>query len=167
MTRLILAVLLAALLTGCGAPGPAPRIDLIELRQSGWEALDVVVARNGRGRFHRSHPLPRGRGGSFAIAPRQFEQLLERLAPFQREAVPVTAESVARFIDARCPEGVHRATDMAAIYLRWVGRGVDRHYLADLGCDPERHTARNGALRAIIASLPLPPEEQGADRPQP
>jgi hypothetical protein len=167
MTCRILAALLSILLTGCGPSGPTPQIDRIELRRSGWEALDVAADRDGRGRFHRSHPLPEGRDGTFVIAPRQFELLLARLAPFQRAAVPVTAQSIAQILDARCPVGTNRVTDRGGIYVRWIGSGVDQHYFADLGCDPEHHAARNAELGAILGSFPVPPEAEAAGQVRP
>ena len=147
---------LAFLTVGCSDPEPAPTIDRIELRVSGWSAVDVEVNSRGEGKYHLSHPLPNGRGGSFSVQPQQFTALIERLQPFQRQAVPVTDKSTREFIDRTCPKGVPFVTDAGAVWVHWIGPGFDQHYLADLGCDARRNTARNKALLDVVKSLPVP-----------
>ena len=154
---------LLLVLTACGSVARlAPEVDRIEMRSSNaWGAMDVELNRNGEGRFHRSHPLPRGRSGIFAIAPAQFEALRARLERFRLEAVPYDDASAQRFIRAGCPPGLPYVTDMGAFYVRWHGPGLDQHYLADLECEPGRNAARNREIQSILESLPIPP--QGRD----
>ena len=151
--RLASALLLA--LAGCGDPAPA-NLERIEIRVSGWSAIDIAVKRDGSGRFHLSQPYPDGKGGTFAAAPQRFPRLRERLEPYWRQAVPTTTETAQEFIERSCPRNLPFATDSGAVYIRWAGPGVDRHFLADLGCDYERHAARNKDLLAIVQSLPVP-----------
>ena len=156
LMRAVIATFLAVVAAGCSDPAPAPKVDRVELRISGWSALDVEVNSRGEGRYRLGEPFPKGRGASFALPPDRFTALVERLEPFQRQAVPVTATSVEAFISRTCPEGVPFATDAGGVWIRWIGPGFDRHYGADLGCDPERNAARNEELLGLVRSLPVP-----------
>ena len=143
----------ALLLAGCGpsvADGPVQRI---EIRQSGWESLDITIARSGSGSFERSGPTPEPTVGDFRIKPKSFKEIEARLAEFRKKAVPRTNESIEEMVNRRCPEGVPYVTDRGAIYVRWVGDGFDQHYLAKLGCDYERYSKRNAKLIAVVRSL--------------
>ncbi|MFL6858071.1 MAG: hypothetical protein ACJ8EB_09215 [Allosphingosinicella sp.] len=141
---------------GCSAPQPSPEVDRIELRLSGWSAVEVEVNKRGEGKYHLSEPPPHGKDGSFSLQPRQFALLVARLRPFQRQAVPLTARSAQELIDRTCPQGVPFVTDAGAVWVHWTGPGLDRHYLADLGCDAKRNAARNKELLDALKSLPVP-----------
>ncbi len=152
--RFHVASLVFLLTLSCEAAEPLPKVDRIEMRQSGWSAVDVEIDSRGVGHFqlsgfHKKH------AGSFSLTPQQHAALLKRLEPFQREAEPLTDESSKRVLEARCPEGIPRVTDAGAFWVHWVGSNFDRHYLADFGCDYERNRARNDELRGILRSLPI------------
>lgn len=153
--KLLGATLLLALLIGCQPSRRMLPVDRVELRLSGWTALDVEVSRSGDGRYHLSEPYPQGRSGAFRVGQRDFDLLLERLAAYRREAVPTTRKSAREFIESGCPSG-NFVTDQGAVYVRWIGPKTDEHYLADLGCDQGKHAARNEDLSKIIDSLPVP-----------
>lgn len=154
--RTTLVTCLAMFMVGCSGPERAPQLDRVELRVSGWSAVDVEVTSRGEGKYHLSAPSPNGRSGSFSIQPQQFAALVERLEPFRRQAVPLTDNSARELIDRTCPEGVPFVTDAGAVWVHWVGPGFDEHYIADLGCDAERHAARNNELIKLVKSLPVP-----------
>lgn len=145
----------ALLLAGCGPSIPEGPVQRVEIRQSGWESLDVAVARSGVGSFERSGPAPEPITGAFRITPQDFSNLEARLAEFRKSAVPRTNASIEEMGNRRCPEGVPYVTDNGAIYVRWIGDGFDQHYLADLGCDRDRSSNRNAKLREVVRSLPV------------
>jgi hypothetical protein len=154
--RTALASFLLALAFGCSTSEHMPKVERIEMRLSGWSAVDVEVNSQGQGRYHLSKRTPNGASGSFSIPPRQFASLVERLRPFQQQAVPFTDESARGFIDMACPKGMPFTTDQGAVWVHWIGPNSDQHYLADLGCDAERNGARNEKLLGIMRSLPIP-----------
>jgi hypothetical protein len=82
--------------------------------------------------------------------------LLQRLAPFRREAAPLTEKSAGEMVDRACPPGTPYVTDAGGIWIHWIGPKSDLHYLADFSCDPRRYAARNRELRDIMRSLPVP-----------
>jgi len=149
------AILLAALSGACTPSQGTKPVDRIELRLSGWTAVDVEVGRGGEGHYHLSEPLPQGRSGAFRIAPRQFETLVERLRPYRAQAVPMDAKSAAEMVNRRC-EAHNFVTDQGGVWVHWIGPDTNAHYLADLGCDPGRYAARNADLLSILHSLPVP-----------
>lgn len=150
------ASLLLALLFGCTASERTKPVERIELRLSGWSGLDVEVNRQGEGRYRLSEPFPDGRTGAFQITAQQFTGLVDRLAEYRRRAVPMTDQSAREFMKRRCPDRTHFVTDRGAVWVRWSGPNTDKHYMADLGCDPERNAARNENLISILRSLPVP-----------
>ena len=152
-TLFALALLLAS---GCGRPSAVAQVERVELRLSGYFATDISVNSRGEGRFHLSYPYPKGRSGSFSISPQQFSQLVDSLTPFQRQAVPFSDKSAQEFAESSCPEGLPFTTDAGALWVHWIGPKLDGHYLADFGCDAERHAARNRQLLSIVESLPVP-----------
>jgi len=156
--RTAFAPLLLLFVAGLGSSQSAPDVDRIEMRLSGWTGTDIELNRQGERRFSISETNPRERSGTFSVTPEQFDRLLDRLEPFRRQAVPFSEESIRQFMNAECPEGVPFVTDHGAIWIRWIGRGSDRHYLADLGCDFERNASRNAELQSVIYSLPIPLE---------
>jgi hypothetical protein len=147
--------LLLLLLVDCGGPQAAPQVDRVEMRLSGWSATDVAVNRRGEGQYRLSGP-GKDSHGSFAISSKGFSKLLHRLEPFRRQAVPYNDKSAHELMMRECPQGVPSVTDSGAVWVRWVGRSVDVHYLADLGCDAERNASRNKQLLDAIKSLPIP-----------
>ncbi|HET9638227.1 MAG TPA: hypothetical protein VFP12_03385 [Allosphingosinicella sp.] len=154
------AALAAALLalpstSGCDGSRP-PEIDRIEIKVTGWSAVEIALDRGGKGSFRLSEPFPRGNSGALSVTPDRFQTLRRRLEPYRRQSVPVTEESARRFIEAKCPEGVPSVTDAGGIYIRWIDETSDRHFAADFGCDPERQASRNEQLLGIVNSLPLP-----------
>lgn len=150
------ASLLLAFLTACSAPDRVQTVERVELRLSGWEALDVEVNRQGEGRWRLSEPIPNGRTGAFRITAQQFARLVERLAVYRRQAAPMTDESMLEMMRRTCPAGVHFITDQGAVWVHWTGSNVNDHYSADLGCDPERNARRNEDLMSILQTLPVP-----------
>jgi hypothetical protein len=144
-------------LTGCSDRSPPPAaVDRIEIRLSGWTSVEINVDGRGAGGFRLSHPFPEGRSGDFSVTPQQFHRLRDRLEPYRAQAVPVTTASAQEFIERTCPRDVPFATDSGAFYIRWTGPGVDRHFLADLGCDHVRQASRNKDLLGLVESLPVP-----------
>jgi hypothetical protein len=155
MSRVGAAILLLCLAAGCDPSQPQP-IDRIEIRLSGWSAVDIGVDRGGKGSFRLTEPFPKGRAGAFTITPEQFHRLRARLEVYRKQSVPTTDESARGFIEQSCPRGVPFVTDAGAVYIRWVGPKTDRHFLADLGCDHRRLKSRNDELLGIFRSLPIP-----------
>jgi hypothetical protein len=154
--------LLFLLSAGCSAPEPAPQVRRVYMKWSGWESVEVEVNRQGEGRYRLSHGTPghpRGRAGSFSISQQQFKGLLDRLRPFQRQAVPLTSQSVREILEGSCPAGVPNVTDAGGFWAHWTGPHLNSHYSADFGCDHERQRARNEQLNAILQSLPVPSPE--------
>lgn len=152
--RFQVACLILLLTLSCKAAEPLPKVDRIEMRLSGWSAVDVEIDSRGVGRYELSD-FPKKQAGSFTLTPQQHAALLKRLEPFQREASPLTDKSIKRALEARCPEGVPSVTDAGGFWVHWVGPDYDRHYSADLGCDYQRNSSRNDDLRAILRSLPI------------
>ena len=147
--------LLLAVAVGTSGCERASRVERVEMRLSGWSAVDIAVDSRGKGEY-RMGDYPRRRSGSFSITPEQFTQLVQCIEPFRRQAVPFTDASARAFIDQTCPKGVPFTTDAGAVWLHWVGPRSDQHYLADLGCDAERNAVRNKELLSIVKSLPVP-----------
>lgn len=147
---------LAVVVGGCQPSGQQEQADRIEIRQSGWESLDLSVSNDGKGAFERTGLAPLPITGTFRISPRDFRSLEARLSEFRKEAVPRTDASIQEMGNRRCPEGVPYVTDQGAIYVRWVGESFDQHYLASLGCDRERNAKRNAKLLEVVRSLPVP-----------
>ena len=142
--------------TGSCAERQAPlRVDRIEMRQSGGSSVDVQINRRGEGKFQRSL-YPREREGSFSISPRQFAALVERLQPFQKQAVPMSDQSVRKILDFRCPKGLPEVTEAGGFWIRWVGPKFDIHFSADFECDYKRNRVRNDQLRSILEDLSIP-----------
>lgn len=154
--RIVLATLLLIVIVSCRGPERAPNIDRIEIKLSGWSAVEVEINRRGEGRYQLSDPAPAGRSGTFSLSPQKFAALVERLRPFQRQSVRLTEESIAQVLESRCPEGLPEVTDAGGFWIRWTGPEYDHHYAADFGCDHERNRARNDRLRGIMESLPVP-----------
>ena len=149
--------ILPAVVLGCSGSKPTPTIERVEIRRSGWTALDVSVNKRGEGQYHLGRPLPGGTSGSFSIQPQEFASILQRLESFRNLAVPVTEESLAEFVQGKpCPQGTPFVTDAGGVWVRWLGPSYDEHYLADFGCDPERNAARNKALLTMVESFPVP-----------
>jgi len=153
--RRALPLLLALLAASCDARS-SPEIERIEMRQSGWSAINVEINSDGQGRY-RVTDRPHVRENSFVISPEQFAALVKRLEPFHRQSVPMTEDSIAQVLEFRCPAGVPYVTDQGSFWVRWVAAGQDRHYSADFGCDHERNRAMNSELRTILRELPIPP----------
>jgi hypothetical protein len=147
--------LLLALAVGSSGCERAIKVDRVEMRLSGWSGVDIAVDSRGNGEYRLSD-YPHKKSGSFSIKPEQFAQLVQRIEPFRRQAVPFSDESAREFIEQKCPRGVPFTTDAGAVWLHWVGPNSDQHYLADLGCDANRNAARNKELLSIVKSLPVP-----------
>lgn len=154
--QMMLAACVSLLLAACSGPEPVSKVDRVELRVSGWSAVDIDVNSSGKGQYHLSDPLPNGRGGSFSIEPQQFTALVERLHPYEQKAVPVTHKSAQEIINRQCPKGVPFVTDAGGVWIHWVGPRLDRHYFADFGCDEKRNADRNKELFDLVKSLPVP-----------
>lgn len=146
---------LAFVLAGCVPTSPKEPVQRIEVRQSGWQSLDLAVTRTGIGSFKQSGNWSQQRTGTFRINPHDFDKIEAGFAEFHKVAVPVTDASIQEMGNRRCPEGVPYVTDNGAIYVRWVGEGFDQHYLADLGCDQKRNANRNATLSASVRDLKL------------
>lgn len=144
------------LLTGCGKGVPEGPVQRIEIRQSGWESIDIVVTRSGSGSFELSGLAPEPITGTFRVTPQEFINLEARISEFRKSAVPRTDATIEKMVNRRCPQGVPYVTDNGAIYVRWIGNGFDQHYLAELGCDSQRNADRNAKLIAVVRSLPVP-----------
>ncbi|HEX6784493.1 MAG TPA: hypothetical protein VF098_07555 [Sphingomicrobium sp.] len=155
--RAALTLLPAAFVLSCTGAKPSPTINRVTMRISGWSATDISVNSRGEARYHRSLPRPNGTNGSFSISPAEFANLVQRLEPFRKNSIPVTADSMREFaLGETCPPGKLTVIDVGAVWVRWQGPGYDQHYLADLGCDVKRNAERNHALLEIVESLPAP-----------
>lgn len=74
------------------------------MRLSGWTGVDIVVDSRGKGEYRLSD-YPHQKSGSFSITPEKFGQLVQRIEPFRRQAVPFTEKSARQFIDQKWPKG--------------------------------------------------------------
>ena len=154
--RTALAALSLLLASGCGGPSTVAQVGRIELRLSGYFATDISVNSRGEGQFHLSYPYPRGRSGSFSISPKQFTQLVDSLKPFQRQAVQFSDKSAREFAESTCPKGLPFTTDAGALWVHWMVPNLDKHYMAEFGCDAQRNADRKEQMLSIIESLPVP-----------
>lgn len=152
-------VLSIVLLSACSGPEQAPEnvtreeIDEIQIRQSGWSARNIYVHYPGVGHFDGSLS---DEIETFRLTEEEYDALVSRLETFRARSVPLTHDTAADMIHGTCPEDASYVTDAGGIWIRWIGLEYDNHYVAELGCDRERHAERNAELRAIIASLPVP-----------
>jgi hypothetical protein len=143
-------------LAACGTAS-TPEIDRIEMRRSGWASEDVTITPAGIGHFTINEPTrsSRVRRGTFRMTHKQFAEFLASLEPYRAKAERYSYESAMRYMRGTCPKGVPQASDMGAIYIRWIGPKVDMHFLMDFGCDPVRNTDRNRRMHQIFERLPL------------
>ena len=153
--RILPAALFLSVVGAC-ADAPPPAVDRIELRVSGWSAVDISVSRQGKSSYHLSEPLPDGKSGTFSLSPQRFDELRKRLEPYRKTAVPFSEKSAREFILESCPKGVPFTYDTGAVWVHWVGPHSNQHFIADLGCDADKHAVRNEDLLAIVQSLPVP-----------
>lgn len=148
---------LVLLIATSGAPDSGgEEIERLEMRLSGSSSLDIVIHAGGYGTYKDSEPYPDGTRGGFKLTRAELLELIAKLQPYHKEAVPFSEESAMTFIERACPKGVPEVTDAGAFYVRWWSADDDVHYLADFGCDHERLADRNGELRAIVEGLPIP-----------
>lgn len=156
--RAALALLFLVLLSACGSEPPP--VDQISLRLSGWRAVEVTIGRDGSAQYRIDED--RGpRSGTFAVGPAKFQEVAERLEFVRGEAVPASDASVREMIARRCPAGTPWVYDRGGFYVRWRVGDRSEHYLAMLGCDPDRNAERNERLLDVLAGLPLPVVWQG------
>ncbi|MCT2398657.1 hypothetical protein [Novosphingobium mangrovi (ex Huang et al. 2023)] len=129
------------------------KIDEIDLRVSGWSSVDISLTRQGEGHFELD---PSRKVGAFNVTPQQFDQFRKRLEPYRQAATPYSDSSALQFIQQGCPDGSPQIRDAGAVYIRWVGSGLDEHFLADFGCNASQNAARNKSLLNAVKSLPIP-----------
>lgn len=153
--RHVLASLFLLSLMGCRASPPSS-INRIEISLSGWSGMYVTVNKSGGGKYDLETVQGKRTSGTFVISPEQFGQLVGRLEPFRREAIPFTEASASRLLLRKCPKGLPFTTDQGAFWVRWIGHTTDQQYFADLGCDADRNARRNTELRSLVNSLPVP-----------
>lgn len=147
---------LAFLLVSCGPNRPEEPVQEIAVRKSGPASLDIVLKRTGVGSFEQFNPesqLSPLRTGTFRVSSNDFDKIEARFAEFRKEAVPLTDASLQEMIERRCGKGVPYVTHSGAIHVRWVGKGFDQHYLAELGCDDERTANQKQSLREAFRTL--------------
>ena len=154
--RALFASFVLVIVTSCAPDRRGEEIERLEMRLSGWSSLDVVIDAGGNGTFKDSEPPPDGTKGGFKLTRAELLELLAKLKPYRKQAVPFSEESAMRFIDEVCPKGVPTVTDAGAFYVRWQSANNDVHYLADFGCDHERLADRNSELFEIVEGLPIP-----------
>lgn len=140
----------------CAPDRSGEEIERLEMRLSGWSSLDVVVDAEGNGIYKDSGSHSDGKKGRFKLTRAELLELLAKLQPYRKQAVPFSEESAMRFIEQVCPKGVPEVMDAGAFYARWLTADDNVHYLADFGCDHKRLAARNGELRKIVEGLPIP-----------
>ena len=151
------AILLLSLLAACTKPPTT--IDSIDIRLSGKRGVFITLNREQGGQIALDASAENSAPSSFALPPDRFDAIADQLEQFRQEATPSTDESVAALnLNANCPASAPYVTDSGAIWIRWRGPAMSEHYLAELGCDPDRNRARNAELQAIIGQLPIPPE---------
>ena len=150
--RAPLGLLTIICLSACSANVVNPPIENVELRATG---VDVLVKRNGEGRFVTSPRSGTPRSGTFQISEAGYDRLLERLSQYQQQAGS-TAETSRRFLTSNCPKQTDYITDAGTVSIRWIGPQFDRIFIVDFGCDYKRHAERNEQLKAIFKSLPVP-----------
>lgn len=154
--RALFASFVLLIATSCASDSRGKEIERLEMRLSGWSSLDVVIDAGGDGTYKDSEPHPDGTKGDFKLTRAELLELLAKLLPYRKRAVPFSEESTMRFIERVCPKGVPEVTDAGAFYVRWQSADDDVHYLADFGCDHERLADRNRELREIVEGLPIP-----------
>jgi hypothetical protein len=155
--RLLVSMFAMLTLAACGNDGP-PQIDRIEMRRSGWASEDVTITSAGTGRYLVFDPnhTSEARSGRLQMTHKQFAEFLESLEPYRAEAERYSYGSAMRYIRGTCPNGVTQASDMGAMYIRWIGPKDDMHFLMDFGCDPVRNTDRNRRMHQAFEQLLLP-----------
>lgn len=154
--RALFASFILLFATSCAPDSSEGKHERLEMRLSGWSSLDVVIDAEGNGTYKDSEPHPDGTKGGFKLTRVELLELLAKLQPYRKQAVPFSEESAMRFIEQVCPKGVPEVADAGAFYVRWQSADDDVHYLADFGCDHERLADRNGELREIVEGLPIP-----------
>lgn len=154
--RALFASFVLLIASSCAPDNRSAEIERLELRLSGWSSLDVVIDADGHGTYKDSEPHPDGKKGSFKLTQAELLELLGKLQPYRKQAVPFSEESAMRFIEQVCPKGVPQVTDAGAFYVRWQSADEDVYYLAEFGCDHERLAQRNVELREIVEGLPIP-----------
>lgn len=147
--RFYFASSLAVCLTACSAT-EAPPIEQLEIWAPG---LEVAIDGQGNGRFKQ---YSKGTEGRFTLSAAQFAELRKRTEPFRLSRDAISSERISAFIAAgqRC-DGDY-VTDNGGISFHWSGRSMNQFYAVDYGCERVRYATRNGELRAILASLPVP-----------
>lgn len=142
--------------TACGvADGPTSNPDRIEISESSvWGGHTLTLNANGEASIARSDAP---REVDFTVPLQQFQQVVSRLEQFRRRAVP-PSEGTAAMMAATCPDNVPYMADAGAITVTWFFDESEQFYWADLECDYEKNARRNEELRAIIASVSVPPE---------
>lgn len=137
---------------GCGRSALSVPVETVELWAIG---LDVRITSQGEGSYLSGTPDPFRKRTTFEIGSSGFKRLMTSIAPFRAQAGP-TEQTVERSFNTACAKGVPFVTDQGSISVRWIGKGLDQVYIADLGCDYIRNTSRNKTLLAILNSLPVP-----------
>jgi hypothetical protein len=137
---------------GCGRSASSLPVESVELGATG---LDVRITSQGKGSYLYGMSNPSQKRTTFDIGSTGFKRLISSVAPFRIHAGPIK-QTVERFYNNACSEGVPFVTDQGLISVRWTGKGFDQIYIADLGCDYDRNAARNKKLFAILNSLPVP-----------
>jgi len=143
------------LVVGCGPSALSVPVEGLELQATG---LDVRVTSGGKGSYVSGIPDPSRKRKTFEIGPLGFQRLLKSVEPFRSKAGP-TGKTVERFLATACPKDVPFVTDHGSISVRWMGKSLDRVFIADLGCDYVRNRSRNEQLLAILKTLPVPNPE--------
>jgi hypothetical protein len=133
--RALFASFVLLIASSCAPESRGEEIERLEMRLSGWSSLDLVVDAEGNGTYEDSEPYPDGTKGRFKLTRAELLELLAKLQPYRKQAVPFSEESAKRFIERVCPKGVPEVTDAGAFYARWLTADDDVHYLADFGCD--------------------------------
>ncbi len=148
------AILLLLALAACAKP-PAT-IDTLEIRLSGKRGVLITLNREQGGQIALDASSKGTPPSRFTLPPERFDAIVRQLEPFREDATPATDESVAALNEnGNCPFFAPYSTDQGSIWVKWSGQNVSEHYLAELGCDPDRNRARNAELQAIIGQLPI------------
>lgn len=154
--RALFASFVLLIASSCVPDSGNEKIERLEMRLSGWSSLDIVIDEEGNGTYRDSEPFPDGATGSFKLDQDELAEVLASLQLYREQSVPFSDESAMEFIERTCPEDVPSVTDAGAFYARWFTANSDTHYMADFGCDHERHADRNRDILKLVNSLPIP-----------
>lgn len=150
--RSLILCFVAMLVAGCESDRMTAQVSRVEVQAPG---LTVTLDAKGSDEPVANIAAEGQKPKSFEVSPVAYARFLKRVEMFKSASGP-TDETSKRFLSETCPADTPYVTDAGMISIRWIGVGLDRIYVADLGCDPRKNAARNRRLRAVVNGLPIP-----------